>query len=125
MTRIQRRVLLRGLIVGALLTVFVVFADVAGFLDVPEKICYDLRARHFQFFTPPPTDRLVHVDIDDRALEAIGAWPWPRAKLAAILDEMHLAGVKAVALDVLFSEPQPLLPEAAPKENSDAPLRLV
>lgn len=122
MTRIQRRIFARGMTVGVLLTIAVIAADLAGALAVSEDWLYDLRARHFQFFTPRPSDQLVHVDIDDRSMESIGAWPWPRAKLAAILDEMRLAGVKAVALDVLFTEPQEKQPITV--EQGDGSLKV-
>ena len=48
----------------------------------------------------------MHLDIDDAALDAMGHWPWPRSRLGEILDELNLAGAKAVALDVIFPEPQ-------------------
>jgi class 3 adenylate cyclase/CHASE2 domain-containing sensor protein len=107
MTRIERRVLRSSAVVGLLLTTLVLLADQFGVLRQTENWLYDLRARSFQNFVAAPTDRLVHLDIDDRALEAIGAWPWPRARLAEILDELRLAGAKALAMDVLFTEPQP------------------
>ena len=51
----------------------------------------------------------VHLDLDDRALEVVGRWPWPRAKWARILDELRLAGPKAVEMDVILSEPQEIV----------------
>jgi class 3 adenylate cyclase/CHASE2 domain-containing sensor protein len=86
---------------------------VVTLLDLPkvdalrpmEHWLYDRRCRYCQFFTPPPTDQLIHVDIDDNALESVGAWPWPRARMARILDEIRDAGPKAVAMDILYSEP--------------------
>ena len=65
-----------------------------------ERWLYDLRCRYCQFFTRPPTDQLVHIDIDDAVLEDIGGWPWPRSTMARILDEIHDAGPKAVAMDI-------------------------
>lgn len=106
MTRIERRVFLHSVVVGLLLSLVVLVVDRLGWLRASEEWLYDLRARNFQHFAPPRSDRLVHLDIDDRALEAIGAWPWPRAVLAGILDELRLAGVRALAMDVLFPEPQ-------------------
>ena len=78
----------------------------AGGLGALENWLYDHRALYFQHFTPPPTDRLVHLDIDDAALETIGRWPWPRSTLADIVDEVRLAGADVLALDVIFREPQ-------------------
>lgn len=50
--------------------------------------------------------RIAIVDIDERSLDAIGPWPWPRAVLAQLLQnlfEQH--HVKAVGLDILLPEP--------------------
>src|SRR5438067_8566283 len=106
MRRLEKKLLTSGLLLGALLTAAVTAADAGGLLSPLENWLYDLRARTCQFFAPPPTDKLVHLDIDDRAVEVIGRWPWPRAKWAEILDELRLAGPKVVELDVIFSEPE-------------------
>ncbi len=106
MTRSERKLLRTTSVLGALLTILVACMDVAGYLDRFEEYSYDLRAQRCQFFQPPPTDRLVHIDIDDASLEAIGAWPWPRTLMAEIVDEIRIADTKALAFDVIYSEPQ-------------------
>ena len=106
MVRPERRLLIDATLFGVLLTLVVGAADAFGLLTPVERFFYDQRAALCQRWMPPPTDRLVHVDIDDGALDAIGHWPWDRTDVADILDELHRAGAKAVALDVLFSEPQ-------------------
>jgi CHASE2 domain-containing sensor protein len=89
-----------------LLTAGVLIADAVGVLSNLEKWLYDQRARSCQYFTPPPSDRLVHLDIDDKAVDAIGRWPWPRSRMAQIVEEVGRARPKAVAIDVLYSEPE-------------------
>ncbi len=106
MKRHDRRVLANCVLFGTLVTAAVVVMDLFGLLAPAENWMYDQRARHFQFFQPPPTDKLVHLDIDDKALDSIGRWPWPRTKLAQIIDELHTAGAKAIGLDILFADPQ-------------------
>src|SRR5215212_737043 len=106
MLRHERRLLIDCLGIGVALTLLIIAADVSGLLDPLENYFYDLRARTCQFHTPPPTDKLVHLDIDDTALDVMGAWPWPRRKMAMIFDELRLAGPKAIEMDVLYSEPQ-------------------
>src|SRR5687767_14106449 len=96
MTHRKRNLLLRGLGVG--LTLVVIGLDALDALAPVERWLYDCRAALCQRFTPPPTPDLVHVDIDDTSLEAVGAWPWPRSMLADIIDELRGAGAKAVAL---------------------------
>jgi len=94
------------LAVGVALTLTVLLGWSLNWLERTEAGLYDARAQRFQHFTPKPTDKIVHVDIDDATLEAVGAWPWPRTQMAQIIDEMALAGAKAIVLDILYTEPQ-------------------
>ena len=59
---------------------------------------------------PAPNDVLI-VAIDDASIAALGRWPWPRAVHAALLDRLRESGARAVALDILFTEPDPSSPE--------------
>src|SRR4051794_2910485 len=104
--RIERRLVVDSTLLGVLLTLLVAAADTAGLLLPLERWFYDQRAAYCQRYMPAPTDRLVHVDVDDAALESIGRWPWHRSILAEVVDEIRLAGPKAVALDVLLPEPE-------------------
>src|SRR5437667_2799663 len=106
MLRHERRLFNFSLLVGASLTLAIVLVDALGWLDQVENSLYDLRARYCQHCTPPPTDKLVHLDIDDKALDVIGSYPWPRRKMAQIFDEIRLAGPKAVEMDIFYAEPQ-------------------
>jgi class 3 adenylate cyclase/CHASE2 domain-containing sensor protein len=114
MTRSEKQLLSRTMAVGLFLTLAVIVADGAGLLDPLERYLYDQRARHCQFFTPPPSDKIVHLDIDDPSQSQIGWFPWPRTKLAMIIDELHRAGAKVVGLDIIFSEPQDVRWEKEP-----------
>ncbi|WP_319089648.1 CHASE2 domain-containing protein [Pseudomonas aeruginosa] len=49
--------------------------------------------------------RILVVAIDDRSLESLGRWPWPRSVHAELLDRLAAAGARSVLLDVIFSEP--------------------
>jgi len=53
----------------------------------------------------PPDDRLAIVAIDERSLQQLGQWPWPRGTHARLLDRLHEAGARRVALDLMFPEP--------------------
>jgi adenylate cyclase len=63
-----------------------------------------------------PRDRgsqpVVIVSIDEAALEELGQWPWPRSLTALLIDEISLAGPAAIGIDILFSEPDRLSPQA-------------
>lgn len=90
-----------------LVTLVTVLLAYLGALNVPERWMYDLRTEFCQFGRPAPTDQLVHLDLDERSLKTIGYWPWPRAQQAEIFDELARAKPRAVAIDVLYSEPGP------------------
>ncbi|MCC4594394.1 CHASE2 domain-containing protein [Xanthomonas campestris pv. phormiicola] len=60
---------------------------------------------------PHPTDpRLLIVAIDDRSMQALGPWPWPRKLHAQLLDRLDAAGAAVVALDLVFSEADRVAP---------------
>ena len=42
------------------------------------------------------------VDIDEKSLEALGQWPWPRTVIAELLTKLQRAGAAAVAFDILL-----------------------
>lgn len=50
------------------------------------------------------------VYIDAPSLAAIGRWPWPRYYLARLVEQIAARGPKAIGIDVIFSEPDPLSP---------------
>lgn len=114
-----RRLLFSSAFLGIVLAGVAVALDASGLLDGMERHLYDSRARHFQFFAGRPTNKLLHLDIDDGALQAIGYWPWPRNAFARIVDELDTAGAKVIALDVLFAERQP--PEYKIEQTSGGP----
>src|SRR5688500_900324 len=104
LTPVERRLFVRIFITGVMLTAVVLVADGMGMLANLERWLYDKRAENCQFFTPPPSDQLVHLDIDDQAVDAIGRWPWPRSRMARIVEEIGRAEPKALAIDVLYAE---------------------
>jgi adenylate cyclase len=53
------------------------------------------------------------VDVDEASLQRLGQWPWPRSKIAELLNSLGAAGAAVVGFDVLFSEPDRTSPEMA------------
>jgi adenylate cyclase len=51
--------------------------------------------------------RVVVVDIDEKSIQALGAWPWPRSRMADLLNHLDRDGVSLKMLDVLFDAPRP------------------
>lgn len=48
---------------------------------------------------------IVHLDLDDRSIEAIGKWPWRRSIHAHLIDLLSSLGAKAILFDIVFSSP--------------------
>jgi len=78
---------------------YIIQPGILRFLDY--KI-YDqqLRRQHSTKTSGMP----VIVDIDEKSLAALGQWPWPRYRVALLLEKIRLAGALAVGMDVVLAE---------------------
>ena len=67
---------------------------------------------YFQFLAPRPKDAapVLIVDIDEKSLKAVGQWPWPRTKLADLINRIAESGAVAAAFDIIFPEADRLSP---------------
>ncbi len=74
-----------------------------GFVGQLENYTYDLRLK----WTMPDTldKRIVIVDIDEKSLLEQGRWPWPRNKLAQLVDLLFdRYKIDVLGFDMLFAE---------------------
>lgn len=53
----------------------------------------------------PVGDAVAIAAIDEKSVHALGRWPWPRTRIAELVRRLGRAGAKAIALDIVFSEP--------------------
>ncbi|HEX7520147.1 MAG TPA: CHASE2 domain-containing protein [Candidatus Deferrimicrobium sp.] len=53
----------------------------------------------------PPPGPITIVDLDEASLERLGQWPWPRYRIARLLERIREDGATAVGLDMVFAEP--------------------
>ena len=60
-------------------------------------------------YTPAPV-RII--DIDEASLARLGQWPWPRTRMAALLERLQAAQAKVVVFDSVFAEPDRTSPKA-------------
>jgi len=56
--------------------------------------------------------KVIVVDIDRASIDALGAWPWPRATMARLVEAVASGRLAAIAIDVLFAEPDDRSPAA-------------
>jgi len=90
-----------GLCMSLLMAVlYVMQPGILRFLDY--KI-YDqhLRRNHSTKTSGIP----VIVDIDEKSLSALGQWPWPRYRVALLLEKIRMAGALSIGMDVVLAEP--------------------
>lgn len=59
----------------------------------------------------PVANKIVIVEIDDRAVTELARWPWHRDAIAALVYGAHEAGAKVVGLDIVFPEPDQRVPD--------------
>ncbi len=94
------------LFAGLAATLAVIAIGMAGLLDGFEWWSQDQRFLRARRIPEPLSKSVVLVAIDDRALDTIGRWPWPRDVLALAFDEIAIAGARTVASDILFTDVQ-------------------
>lgn len=95
---------LDDLVVAGLLAAVAAAGAFLGWTWRLDRLVYDQALSWWA--RPPPTD-VVIVAIDDASIQAIGHWPWPRAIHATLLERLAEARPRAVAFDLLLSEPDP------------------
>jgi len=71
-----------------------------------EARTFDLLFRYSLGDAPQPSADIVHVDIDDGALDSVGRWPWPRSRLAEAIAAIDGYGARVIVLDLLLDEAQ-------------------
>ena len=98
----RARVLTEWAIVGVLTSLLTIWLSFGHALQRPNGTVYDglMRLRGGE-----PSERITVVAIDNRSLEAIGRWPWPRHVHAELIDRLAASDARAVGYDVLFTEP--------------------
>jgi len=77
-----------------------------AWLDRLEGIAYDFKLVNFNPPRPESTANIQIIDIDEKSLTELGRWPWPREKLALLVNELTKQGAVVIAFDMLFSEAQ-------------------
>lgn len=54
-----------------------------------------------------PERRLILVDIDEKSLQELGPWPWPRERVAQLVNTLGKQGASLQMYDIVFAEPRP------------------
>ena len=65
--------------------------------------------------------RVVVIDIDEKSVQALGTWPWPRDRVAQLLQALDQQGVGLKIVDILFDGTQAQDPALAQALQNGAP----
>lgn len=77
--------------------------------NAPRELLFDHYQRRFPRL--PKSQPVTIVEIDDKALAAAGQWPWPRNRLAALIDAIAAMHPVAIGLDLYMPEPDQTSPD--------------
>jgi CHASE2 domain-containing sensor protein len=93
--------LLAGIIVAGIF----IFFSFGSFrvLESLEKIIYGIEMR-LDLPQNLGENRIAIVNIDDKSLEQLGPWPWPRRTIAEMITILKNNGAKLIGLDIIFRE---------------------
>lgn len=102
----------------ARLLCFILLPALVGLRVWDPPLIQELRVRVFdtyQLIRPREiTQRpVVIVDIDEKSLAKLGQWPWPRTRVADLVQRLTDLGAAAIAFDIVFAEPDRLSPALA------------
>lgn len=90
--------------IAAGLALLAALLSLSGLLWRPERLLYDSALALWSQPTPPD---ITIIAIDEPSIAAIGRWPWSRAVHATLLTQLREARPRALALDLVLSEPDP------------------
>ncbi|MEW5722239.1 MAG: adenylate/guanylate cyclase domain-containing protein [Thermodesulfobacteriota bacterium] len=96
---------LNPFLISVVLIVLLVFLYLVGprFLEVLELKALDLR---FLLRGPKaPGGEVVIAVIDEKSVDEIGRWPWPRSRIAETIKALADDGALSIAFDIGFFEP--------------------
>ncbi len=91
--------------ITAVLIILVIILFILGIpiFDLVELKTFDLRFKWRGSRNPSPA--LVAAVIDEKSLDKEGRWPWPRNKLAELINKLSDDGAKVIGFDIFFTEP--------------------
>jgi len=62
---------------------------------------------------PDPGAPVQIVDIDDQSLQRLGQWPWPRTRMAELVQKLQAGVTSTIALEIILAEPDRTSPGSA------------
>jgi adenylate cyclase len=83
----------------------------ASMLEGLEYRLYDDYFKRDESSQPALRDKVAIIKIDERSLNSIGQWPWPRALHARLIQRLKKAEARVIAFDIEFASKQAPSPD--------------
>jgi CHASE2 domain-containing sensor protein len=94
-----------NLLIGSLIVVICIYLSFMSFpfFESLEKVIYEIEMR---LDTPrnPGESKVAIVNIDDKSINELGKWPWPRHIIAEMIKILKSNGAKLIGIEMVFSE---------------------
>jgi adenylate cyclase len=91
------------LTLGTIVLVLLLFVVSVPVLDLIELKTYDIRM--VSRGARPASEAVVLAAIDEKSLNQEGRWPWPRTKMARLVEVLSKDKPKVIGFDIVFAEP--------------------
>ena len=82
-----------------------VAAIVFGLIGFGEPLEDGLRIARNNLRAQPVSDDVVLIEVDERSLQKIDTWPWPRSVQGRIVDELDRLDAGKIVIDLLYTGP--------------------
>jgi adenylate cyclase len=93
--------------------------SISSFIERLDNIGYEIQLHaHVLTHKIKPTSPVAIIDIDEKSLKAEGHWPWSRAKLAELTNQLQAQGAAVIAFDIVFPEKENNIAETVLQELS-------
>lgn len=92
--------------IGIFLTILVI---VIYFFDPLFLRLIELKTLDMKFISRgqlKPGNEVVIATIDEKSLDELGRWPWPRSIMVKMVDNLSRYGARVIGFDAVFPEPQ-------------------
>ncbi len=98
---INKKDLLGGVIISC---IFILFSFLSfNAFESLEKVLYGIEMR--LALTPSMgAGKIAIVNVDEKSLDQLGSWPWPRSVIAEMIDILGDNGARLIGLDLIFDE---------------------
>ena len=125
--------ILSALILGAVISLLFIGFSFTGlfFFESIDRSIYDFLIR-LSLGEDKGLSKVALIEIDDRSIEKLGAWPWPRHVISDMMEKLQKSRASLIGLYIplLEKEPNPglfwvvechILPRAFPPDEDQYP----